>query len=156
MDAALKLYQSTIVAASAIIIMNVIGSYVSAIGAGLACPDWPLCPFPESFPVLMEFLHRVWGLVVVATIAISVLRARGIGDVGGFRAAKLLVYTSLLIVLIQVALGAIVIFTTLRPEFVALHQLLAQVTLSLQVAAAGITWSTASRRIEAEKTSVKS
>ncbi len=139
-------------AAAAVIIMNVIGSYVSSIGAGMACPDWPLCPFPPySYHVLMEFLHRVWGLVVVAAIILSVLRARRVKAVGELRVAKTLVYTSLVVVMVQVGLGAIVVFTALLPELVALHQLLAQTILSLQVAAAGISWAATTRHVEKEQ-----
>jgi cytochrome c oxidase assembly protein subunit 15 len=155
MDAARQLFQSNIMAASAVIIMNVIGSYVSSIGAGMACPDWPLCPPPDSFHVLMEFLHRVWGLVVIATITLSVLRARRVNAVRELRVAKILVYTSLVVVMVQVGLGAIVIFTALLPELVALHQLLAQTILSLQVAAAGISWAATTKRVEKEQITAK-
>ncbi|MCS7145196.1 MAG: COX15/CtaA family protein [Nitrososphaerota archaeon] len=148
MNSALKLFQSTVIASASIIVMNVIGSYVSAIGAGMACPDWPLCPFPENYLVLMEFLHRVWGLVVIGAIALTVLRARSLENLRELRLAKLLVNMSLLVVLIQVGLGAVVVFSGLRPEFVATHQLLAQLTLSLQVFASGLSWVAAGRLVE--------
>ncbi|GBC70319.1 Heme A synthase [Candidatus Calditenuaceae archaeon HR02] len=156
MDAARRLFQSNIMAAAAVIIMNVIGSYVSAIGAGMVCPDWPLCPFPADYHVLIEFLHRVWALVVVATITLSVLRARRVNAVKELRVAKILVYTSLAVVMVQVGLGAIVIFTALLPELVALHQLLAQIILSLQMAAAGISWAATTKHIEKEQITAKS
>ncbi|MEM0445503.1 MAG: COX15/CtaA family protein [Nitrososphaerota archaeon] len=146
-------FQSTILASTAIVIMNVIGSYVSAIGAGMACPDWPLCPFPDSFPVLMEFLHRVWGVFVVLTILLTVIRARRLEPLRGLKVVKALAQLSLLVVMIQVAMGAIVVFTALRPEFVALHQLLAQITLAFQAVAAGLSWAEIAREAGAEKSS---
>lgn len=153
MERARAFFQSTIVAAASIMIMSVLGSYVSAIGAGMACPDWPLCPLPESFPVLMEFLHRVWGLVVIFTVLLTVLRSRRLEPVRELRGARLLVQLCLLVVMIQVAIGAIVVFTTLRPEFVALHQLLAQLTLAFQTAAAGLSWSTVAKKVPVEASS---
>src|SRR3989304_4179693 len=52
----------------AIFFLMVFGGYVKAIGAGLACPDWPLCHgqlIPTSyvnasfFWVAVEYFHRI-------------------------------------------------------------------------------------------------
>ena len=51
-----------------LILLLIWGNMVSGLGAGLACPDWPLCFgqfFPQiNFPIFMEHGHRVMGLVV--------------------------------------------------------------------------------------------
>ena len=51
-----------------LILLLVWGNMVSGLGAGLACPDWPLCFgkfFPElNFAIFMEHTHRVLGLIV--------------------------------------------------------------------------------------------
>ena len=51
-----------------LILLLIWGNMVSGLGAGLACPDWPLCFgqfFPQiNFPIFMEHGHRVLGLVV--------------------------------------------------------------------------------------------
>ncbi len=57
-----------------------IGGYVGSSGAGLACPDWPLCRgevFPSSEPgVLEHFTHRLWTLLVAGFLGWLVVRAR--------------------------------------------------------------------------------
>jgi len=134
------LFQASIAAAASIMVMNVVGSYVSALEAGMACPDWPLCPIPETLPVLVEFIHRAWAIVVLTTILLSAWRARLASGGTEIRVARSFAYLSLLVVAIQVAMGAILIFTSLRAELVVVHQLLAQLALALQVSAASLSW----------------
>ena len=56
-----------------LILLLIWGNMVSGLGAGLACPDWPLCFgsfFPEiNFPIFMEHGHRVLGLFVTIFFA---------------------------------------------------------------------------------------
>lgn len=57
-----------------------LGGYVGASGAGLACPDWPLCrgtvlPPPEP-GVLPHLAHRVAAVVVLVLLGILVVRTR--------------------------------------------------------------------------------
>jgi heme A synthase len=140
MDTERSLFRTALLSAAAIITMNTIGSYVSKMGAGMACPEWPLCPWPETLPILLEFIHRVWGLVVVGAVVYTAYVARRLAGHGFSRAVRGLAYLSLLLVAIQVGMGAVVVFSYLLPENVALHQLLAQVLLSLQAVIAGAAW----------------
>ena len=59
-----------------LVLLLVWGNMVSGLGAGLACPDWPLCFgtfFPEiNFPILMEHGHRLLGLFVTISFAFLV------------------------------------------------------------------------------------
>jgi heme A synthase len=92
-----------------IVAMNSIGSYVSARGAGLACPDWPLCPFPGNELVLLEFTHRAFAIVVLLAV-IAVL--------------------GLALLLVQIGMGGAVVLTALRAELVAVHMALASLVLA--------------------------
>jgi len=57
-------------------LLMLMGGYVKAIGAGLSCPDWPLC-YGQVFPFLQgdvyaytpwmifsEWFHRLWASMV--------------------------------------------------------------------------------------------
>ncbi|MFZ5824524.1 MAG: COX15/CtaA family protein [Bacillota bacterium] len=93
-------------------LLVVLGGTVKAYGAGLACPDWPLCygkviP-PFDFGVLLEWGHRVGGGVVsLMMLATAILgwpikaRAPWIG--GGLLAAVALL-------MVQVVLGGVTVF----------------------------------------------
>jgi cytochrome c oxidase assembly protein subunit 15 len=143
-----RVFRASLLSISTIITMNTLGSYVSAMEAGMACPDWPLCPFPETLPVILEFAHRVWGLAVIGSVAYVAFVARGLRGLALYRPARLIAYFSLLLLSIQIGLGAMVIFTYLMPELVALHQLIAQTLLSLQAVIAGLSWTASMLRRE--------
>lgn len=98
-----------------------VGGYISAAGLGLTCPDWPLCPdgLMPSEEYLIEYIHRVMaastGALVVAT-AVGSWVARG-SD------AKIRATSALASVLVvtQIALGALVIDLKLHAVLVAVH-----------------------------------
>ncbi len=115
-----------------IYILMILGSYTSTSGAGLACPDWPLCPldFTNRF-VVIEFMHRTWAiltfLITILTVA-AIIRSHNVTSKIK-RSAVLL----LIVFLIQIFWGAIVIFQQLNPLIVATHQGLAILVLGLSV-----------------------
>ena len=105
----------TVISAYATMIM---GSYVSRIGAGLACPDWPLCPFTfEEYGVLEEFTHRTIAMLTfllgLITFVFSLRENSKVRRVvvAGFTALVIQVFV----------IGATVIFTALQPVLVAIH-----------------------------------
>ena len=102
----------------------VLGGYVKATGAGLACPDWPLC-YGSVLPnlgdplILAEWAHRLvaalTSLFLILTMVLALL---------WFRAERRYVLLSSLTVtclLGQVALGALTITSRLDPLVVTLH-----------------------------------
>jgi len=98
-----------------------IGGYISAAGLGLTCPDWPLCPdgLVPSEEYLIEYIHRL----VAATTGVLVLATA----VGSWMAkgshAKIKATSTLASVLVvtQIALGALVIDLKLHAVLVAVH-----------------------------------
>jgi len=98
-----------------------IGGYVSAAGLGLTCPEWPLCPdgIMPSEEYLIEWIHRLvaatTGSLVIATMVASLINKNS--DL------KIKVTSSLATVLVitQIALGAMVIDAKLHAVLVAVH-----------------------------------
>jgi cytochrome c oxidase assembly protein subunit 15 len=108
-----------------IVAMNSVGSYVSAWGAGLACPDWPHCPFSGDELVLLEFTHRAFAIVVLlAVIAVTVPSIRA----GGVK--RRLVDLGPALLPVQIGMGGAVVLTALRAELVAVHMALASSVLT--------------------------
>jgi len=101
----------------------VIGSVVRTTGSGLACPDWPLCNGqivpPFQFNVLIEWFHRCVALIVSVVLFVTVgwivahrpVRAR----LGGLAAL------AVVLLFVQVLLGALTVWKLLAPQVVSAH-----------------------------------
>ena len=103
----------------------VLGALVRVHGAGLACPDWPLCfgrVLPEmNLEVAFEWTHRlVAGSVGVCFVALSALALRRPAT---RRASPLLAVAALLLA-IQILLGALTVWKLLAPWTVTAHLLI--------------------------------
>ncbi len=102
----------------------VFGSTVRVHGAGLACPDWPLCfgqVVPQlDFQVLLEWGHRTLaGLVSLAFLAIGIELFRR----GAPRAIKALWGLAAVLLATQVVLGGLTVLELLAEWTVTSHLL---------------------------------
>ena len=106
------------------LILILLGSYVRATGAGLACPDWPLCYgrlVPDFSPlgVAQEWAHRALaGLVAILTVCAVLVGARVRKSFPGpFMLGVLL----LILVVVQAIFGGLTVLMRLEPWVVATH-----------------------------------
>lgn len=126
-----------------IFITMVMGAYVVAIGAGMACPDWGTCKDGHVFPmdaagVAAEVLHRIAALGVVA-VGLALLFL----EVKDHRKERKLLLTTLLVagvVGVQILLGALTIWSVLNPLVVTAHQTTAIIAFALSIRIASMVW----------------
>ncbi|MBT3795820.1 heme A synthase [bacterium] len=94
---------------------------VSGLGAGLACPDWPLCFgtfFPEiNFPILMEHGHRLLGLFVTISFAFLVKKRLKFYK-GGY---KLIPILCSILLAVQIIAGGLVVILQLETNITTFH-----------------------------------
>src|SRR5688500_16689683 len=102
----------------------VVGASVRVNGAGLACPDWPLC-FGEVVPpidlkVCFEFGHRVRaGGIGLAYLALGALVARRRAELG--RGVLGLWASGAVVLAVQIVLGGLTVLHLLAEWTVASH-----------------------------------
>jgi protoheme IX farnesyltransferase len=91
----------------------VLGGFVSALGAGLACPDLPLCHgrlLPPAAPVAtLHMAHRLQGVLVAIVVLGITVRAHSSRD----RVVRAAATIAGILVLIQVTLGVFAVLTRL-------------------------------------------
>lgn len=122
-----SLHRVALAAVIATYLLVVLGGIVRITGSGMGCgDDWPLCNgqiVPTmSLETFIEFAHRIVALVVsvlVVLVAFFAWRRSGTGD----RAVRLRRAGVLAVILlvIQVLLGAITVWLELPPTSVVLH-----------------------------------
>jgi cytochrome c oxidase assembly protein subunit 15 len=130
----------------------ILGAYTSAIGAGLSCPDWPMCygtvvPFlhPEiitnspysALQIFAEWAHRglamIVGLLIISTALVAwYTRERAIVRMPAVFAALLLP--------VQVVLGGLTVTESLEPVIVTSHLATATVILVALTASTVVSW----------------
>ena len=106
------------------------GAYVRASGAGLQCPDWPLC-FNQFIPPVSakdEYIHRL-GAAGLVLVSLAMLWT-------GFRRSWPLLQLGMIftgLVILQAVLGGLAVLTELRPWVVTAHLMIG--TLLFQLSA---------------------
>jgi protoheme IX farnesyltransferase len=105
-------------------LLVIVGAAVRAFGAGLACPDWPLChaaPIPPAGNTLalIEWSHRaiagITGLLILAVAGWALLRSNLP------RVVRIGALVALVLVLFQALLGAGAVLSELAQEIVTAH-----------------------------------
>ncbi|HEY8425588.1 MAG TPA: COX15/CtaA family protein [Limnochordales bacterium] len=123
-------------ATAAVLAMAVvgIGAYVRALGASLACTDWPLCGGsvlpPSGWPFWLQWSHRVAALALGMAIVAGTLRSRG--------AAAW--WSAGLLYVIQVGLGAVAVVWQLPAAVRVAHLGVATLLVALLSAEAARCW----------------
>lgn len=118
-------------------LLMVLGGYVKSIGAGLACPDWPLCHGqlipdqdhwfigPEknfasfNWWLWSEFTHRLIALFVI--IIIFHLLIIALKNKSEFPEVKLIINLFVILVIIQSVFGGLTVLYRLHPLIVTGH-----------------------------------
>ena len=122
------------IAAGCTYLLIVLGAVVRITGSGLGCGEhWPLCNghlFPplNDLPTAIEWSHRlVAALVSILVLGLAVLNWRRAAPAVG-------------LLVVQVLLGAVTVWTGLTPVMVILHLATAMLLLGSLIAAARAPW----------------
>ena len=107
------------------------GNLVAGLKVGLACPDWPLCHGrllpPFRWDIYMEFAHRIIGAVTsVFLIALCYKRFRIYSGT-----SKVVPIITIALLLLQIALGGIVVLLKLPVDLTTVHFGVAIIIFSL-------------------------
>lgn len=111
-----------------IFFLIVFGGTVRTFGAGLACPDWPLCHGklipPMDFQVLLEWGHRLTALIVsFITLAILVITFVKREYRSRFRAPITFIF---LLLIFQAVMGGLTVLKLLHFSTVTMHLAMGQ------------------------------
>jgi heme A synthase len=115
----------------------VLGAYVKAVYGGLACPEWPTCMDGQvvvhlsSVQVASELFHRAAALVLI--LGGLVLLFLVLTAYRSARRLRNLTLLSALVLLVQVSLGALTIFSALEALVVTLHLAVATILFALSI-----------------------
>jgi len=119
-----------------IYLQSVLGAYVRHSQAGMALPLWPFLTFFPNLavsPIAHQWSHRLMALIVLGIVSITAARAIR----AGYPALGI---GSLVLVLIQIALGVLTVWTLLNPVIAMLHLAGALGLLGLQIVLTVRSW----------------
>lgn len=129
-----RFHSLTLWTAIVVYLQIVLGAYVRHSGAGLACPDVPLCQGqlipPLSGATLTHLSHRLLGLIAAALVMGVAARARRSQlpspQLQQARWAAILV-------VVQIGLGVMSVISSLSPFWTTLHLITAAILLAILV-----------------------
>lgn len=128
-----RYYRFSVSVLAGTVLLMLLGAYTSAIGAGLACPDWPTCygtavPFlhPDvvssspytGLQIFAEWAHRgvaaIVGIGIIATAALAYRRGKP-------PLVRRAAAVAVLLLPFQVILGGLTVTANLQPAVVTVH-----------------------------------
>src|SRR2546423_14043799 len=123
-------------------LLMVWGNLVSSTGSGLACPDWPLCHGtltpPLSFAVVLEWGHRLLAFTATCLIVATMI---GVFRTKGDSALKRSGRSLLVLLVLQILLGATTVLLGLSPLVSTIHLVVATLVFSGLITVAAVsTW----------------
>jgi len=112
-----------------------LGAVMRHLQAGLAIPDFPLSfgkmiPAFTSFAIVINYAHRTWAFVVAAiaiTLAVRLFSRRNAPP------SRLLGSSIVVLVLVQITLGAWTVWSGKQPHITSLHVMTGATFLALTV-----------------------
>ncbi|HTX02196.1 MAG TPA: COX15/CtaA family protein [Candidatus Acidoferrales bacterium] len=121
--------------ATAAFLAAILGSWVRINGAGLTCPDWPLCR-GEIVPhlsggVVLEWTHRLIALVLSVLVVATLIAAWRERNRIAF--VRLIAIFTTIVFFVQVLLGALTVRLANNPPSVAIHWATGMALLGLLV-----------------------
>lgn len=119
-----KLRKATLITVGAIFIQLLLGAVMRHEEAGLAIPTFPLSdgkliPDFNSVGVGLNFAHRVWAIIVGILIIRTALLA--LSDTKRFPSFRPPAIAGIVLVIVQITLGALTIWTAKDPNWTSLH-----------------------------------
>ncbi|MCX8102912.1 MAG: COX15/CtaA family protein [Candidatus Bipolaricaulota bacterium] len=114
----------------------VLGAYVRHSQAGMALPLWPFLTFFPNLaisPIAHQWSHRLFAVIVLGVVALTATRAIK----SGYTALGV---SSVALVLVQIALGVLTVWSLLNPIVAMLHLAGALALLGIQIVLTVWTW----------------
>lgn len=139
-----EVHRWALVSVILVYLQAVLGAYVRHSQAGMALPLWPFLTFFPNLaisPIAHQWSHRLLALLVLGVVALTAARAIKSGY-------AVLGISSVVLVLVQIALGVLTVWSLLNPIVAMLHLAGALALLSTQIVLTVRAWPSYARVAE--------